>query len=128
MLFKALLETVPEFRSETRVFSPRSFVLSLYGQYAFGSQIGYPCRGGVDFFFVGVKRAKVHPCGFRGAEKLGGFCDLEWKKANGQVPCYRSEWECFRDPSEMFGPILYGLSHHWHFLKKLARDRPYFQI
>jgi MoaA/NifB/PqqE/SkfB family radical SAM enzyme len=127
MLFRALLETVAEFRGQTCVFSPRSSLLSLYRSYADGSTSGYPCRGGVDFFFIDSQGANVYPCGFRGTENLGDFCALDRAKMDPKASCQRCDWECFRDPSEMFGPILHSLSRPWDFIQKLARDRLYYQ-
>jgi sulfatase maturation enzyme AslB (radical SAM superfamily) len=52
LLFKALFDTIPLFRSKIRIFSPRSSLYSLIRQYTVGKEYCYPCRGGSDFFFV----------------------------------------------------------------------------
>lgn len=127
MLFKALLETVPEFRSRTRVFSPRCSLMSLYRHYGGDTANGYPCRGGIDFFFIESKDADTYPCGFRGMENLGDFCILDRRSGEHCQPCRQCDWECFRDPSELFGPLLQAVTDPWGLLGKIAHDRFYLQ-
>jgi hypothetical protein len=127
VLFKAVADTVPEFRSQIRVFSPRSSLYALYHQYNGGSQNRpYPCRGGIDFFFIDSKDGNTYPCGFRGGENLGKLWAMNGRRAHAD--CRLCDWECFRDPSELFGPVLEGLSSPLSLLKRFKDDRRYFGI
>ncbi|GLI34683.1 radical SAM protein [Desulforhabdus amnigena] len=128
MLFRALMETVPEFRSKSRIFSPRCSLDSLYRQYAQGTMSDYPCRGGIDCFFIDSKDGNAYPCGFRGKENLGDFCELDREKLNREPFCHHCDWECFRDPSEMFGPILHARRNPFGLLKNIANRGSYFKI
>jgi hypothetical protein len=38
------------------------------------------------------------------------------------------DWECFRDPSEFFGPILQALRNPLELLRRIQRDRDYFRL
>jgi MoaA/NifB/PqqE/SkfB family radical SAM enzyme len=124
-LYKALLETVPKFRSELRIISPLSSLYALYHQYAHTSEPPYPCRGGIDFFFVDAREGNTYPCGYRGNENLGKLWNLDLSALDTQTACVRCDWECFRDPSELFGPILHGLSHPVDLFRKFRRDPQY---
>ena len=107
MLFQALLDTIPEFRPEIRIFSPLCALHTLASAYREGAEDNsYPCRGGIDFFFVAASDGNTYPCGYRGNENLGKFYDPEFKPAASDFQCRQCDWECFRDPSELFGPIL----------------------
>lgn len=125
MLFRALLEVVPEFRARTRAFSPRCSLISLYRKYAGDAVAGYPCRGGIDFFFIDSGDANTYPCGFRGMEKLGDFCLLDRGARDRNTPCRQCDWECFRDPSELFGPLIELVSRPWGLVKKCLYDHWY---
>lgn len=128
MIFKALLDTVPEFRSRIRIFSPCCSLHALSRHYQDHPQAAYACRGGKDFFFIDSKGANAYPCGYRGNECLGKY----WEMVEGQRPeegsCYRCDWECFRDPSELFGPILHGLSAPLDLARRVAMDRKHFLL
>lgn len=128
LLFKALLETVPEFRSKIRLFSPLTSLYALYSQYADNFKVPYPCRGGIDFFFIDAKDGNTYPCGYRGNENLGKYWDMDWNALGHKAVCYNCDWECFRDPSELLGPFLYGISHPLDLLKKIKRDSYYFRL
>ena len=116
MLFAALKTVIPQFRSKIRIFTPLCSVEALIRQYGIGSNASggrakhtYGCRGGVDFLFVNAADGHVYPCGYRGNEDLG--C-METLNVSNLVPlveaeaCRQCDWECFRDPSELFGPLL----------------------
>lgn len=127
LLFRALYETIPEFRGELRIFSPRSSLRALVRSYATGEPQGYPCRGGVDFFFVDCKDMNTYPCGYRGSENLGKFWDLDL----GALPapdCRRCDWECFRDPSEMLGPVMQALRNPLALARSIRRDTEAFKV
>jgi MoaA/NifB/PqqE/SkfB family radical SAM enzyme len=128
LLFKALLETLPEFRSQIRIFSPRTSLYALYRQYSNDSEIPYSCRGGIDFFFIDAKDGNTYPCGYRGNENLGKFWGMDRDTLDHKAVCYKCDWECFRDPSELLGPLLYGLSRPLDLFKKMKRDGYYFRL
>lgn len=123
LLFKALLETIPEFRSRIRIFSPRASVYALYRQYDGGADPPpYPCRGGIDFFFVNARDGDTYPCGYRGRENLGKFWDLDPASRRDAPPCTACDWECFRDPSELFGPLLDAASRPRDLIRRVWKD------
>ncbi len=105
-MFKALLDTIPEFRHRLRIFTPRSAVHVLMRQSVGLDQGRFPCRGGLDFFFLGADDMNVYPCGYRGEESLGKFWDLDLRTRGREEECERCDWECFRDPSVLAKPLL----------------------
>ncbi|MBI1320543.1 MAG: radical SAM protein [Candidatus Hydrogenedens sp.] len=129
MLFKALFETVPEYRGDLRIFSPRSSLLSLMRQYEDGAKAeGYGCRGGVDFFFVNSVDGNTYPCGYRGNESFGKFEDLDLAKIDRKASCTDCDWECFRDPSELVGPLLEGVHNPFALAARWMRDPEFFKL
>ena len=131
LIFKALSETIPEFRSKIRLFSPRTSLLALsrqYGGYKDFCYAPYPCRGGSDFFFVDARNGHAYPCGYRGGESLGKLWELKNGANRMNAECTLCDWECFRDPSELFGPIFQLLSDPLRLQKKLRRDKHYFRL
>lgn len=127
-MFKALLDTVPEFRSRIRVFSPRSSIYALSRYYETGTQSIHPCRGGIDFFFIDSKDGDTYPCGYRGLENLGKYWDPGWHSARNQSPCRRCDWECFRDPSELFGPLLHAFSNPLTLAARVRKDPMFYRL
>jgi sulfatase maturation enzyme AslB (radical SAM superfamily) len=123
-LFKALRLSTERFRHQIRIFTPQCALYSLSRQYAEQADHTYPCRGGVDYFFIGSQDALSYPCGYRGKDALGKF---EQGKRSTVTNCRLCDWECFRDPSEMFGPIHQFLSEPLKLLQKLKRDRAFFE-
>lgn len=110
-IFRALMDTIPLYRSQIKIFTPLVSLYSLVRQYGGEETFSLPCRGGVDFFFIDAKEGNTWPCGYRGEENLGKFYDLDLKK-NGQEPFCRScDWECFRDPSEQVGFLVKYVRH-----------------
>jgi hypothetical protein len=129
ILFKAVADTIPEFRSQIRVFSPRSALYALYRQYnGHSGGASYPCRGGIDFFYVDSKDGDVYPCGFRGSENLGKLWAMNGNGYENKAHCRLCDWECFRDPSELFGPVLEGLSFPLNLLKRFRKDKLHFRL
>ena len=55
---------------------------------------------------------------------MGPFETLDIK-AVPRGECRECDWECFRDPSEMFAPVLYGLSNPLQMIKKMMKDPDY---
>jgi len=47
-LFRALIDTIAEFRHRIRIFSPRSSLHALVQQYGGGLEFAYPRRDGVE--------------------------------------------------------------------------------
>jgi uncharacterized Fe-S cluster-containing radical SAM superfamily protein len=121
LLFKALLDTIPRFRSRIRIFSPLTSLYVLYREYAgVTSSRAYPCPGGIDFFFVNCRDGNTYPCGYRGSENLGPFEDLA---PTGQNPfCLACDWECFRDPAELGGPVAEALTRPARLAGKIIQD------
>jgi MoaA/NifB/PqqE/SkfB family radical SAM enzyme len=111
MLFKALIATITRFRSKLRIFSPLSSLEAFVRQYTTDTveKDSFGCRGGIDFFFVNAADGHVYPCGYRGNEDFGRLEDLNLRKLTPPTEsdaCRQCDWECFRDPSELFGPLL----------------------
>jgi len=128
ILFEALFRTIPEFRHRLRIFSPRTSLRALFRSYAGKSDEPYPCRGGLDAFFVDSRGGDTYPCGYRGGENLGKLWMLDTGRQNGMAACRLCDWECFRDPSELFGPLLQARSSPIELIKKFRRDPEYFSI
>jgi hypothetical protein len=105
-LFAALRDVIPEFRAQIRIFTPLSSVDGLMAEYSSSLPRpgGYACRGGVDFVFVDT-RGHAFPCGYRGDEDLGSFAALDFSRLERVPHCRLCDWECFRDPSELMGPV-----------------------
>lgn len=130
LLYRALADTVPAFRTRLRIVTPLSSLHSLMRQYSDPSAPGYGCRGGSDYLFVDCVDGVAYPCGYRGAEPLGPVWKLNQQalRANGKANCRRCDWECFRDPSELFGPFLQGLSRPMEMLRHYRDDNRFFQL
>jgi hypothetical protein len=126
-LFQALYEVIPEYRSRLRIFTPRSSLLSLVRQYVGEGMVAYPCRGGKDFFFVDACNLETFPCGYRGKESLGKFCEFDFKQGGQDEACRKCDWECFRDPSELTGPLLDLTRQPTRLIQKLITDRQWVQ-
>jgi MoaA/NifB/PqqE/SkfB family radical SAM enzyme len=107
LLYSALAEAVEEHRGRLRIFTPLSSLAALTREHGHGAP-GYPCRGGLDYFFVDAS-GDTFPCGYRGDENLGPFVRLDPARLPEGQPCRSCDWECFRDPSELLGPVT-GLS------------------
>jgi hypothetical protein len=128
ILFSALSETIPKYRGKLRIFTPRSSLHALVGQYRRGAEFSYPCRGGLDFFFVDAKSGGIYPCGYRGSEELGGFPALAEVRRQNAPTCRKCDWECFRDPSEMAGPLLELFESPLKLFRRAIRDPGFFRL
>ena len=106
LLFKALAETIGKYRPIIRIFSPVASLMALHGDYSNGHKESRPCLGGIDYFFVDAEDGNTYPCGFRGNENMGKFYDLDMKSIDRKAACRLCDWECFRDPSELFWPFM----------------------
>jgi MoaA/NifB/PqqE/SkfB family radical SAM enzyme len=128
LIFQALFDTLPEFRARIRVFSPRSSLYALYRRYQNGKESPYPCLGGKDFFFIDARDGNTYPCGYRGHENYGKLCDPQFGPPENPAPCRRCDWECFRDPSELFGPLLQARSDPLSLAAEIRRDPLFYRL
>ena len=122
-LFTALFDVIPEFRPRIRIFTPRSSLSSLIRQHNGGDDQAYACRGGREFFFIDAKNGCAFPCGYRGTENLGNYPDLAAVARHEAQECRKCDWECFRDPSEMFGPLQDLFMRPARLVSRLVNDR-----
>ena len=127
-LYRALFDTIPEFRGRIRIFSPRSSLLSLMRQHTEGTARTAPCRGGIDYFFVDAQRGHAFPCGFRGHEDLGPYWQLDFSQPPAQPTCRKCDWECWRDPSELSEPGVMAASRPWRLLTRAVSDPEYARV
>jgi MoaA/NifB/PqqE/SkfB family radical SAM enzyme len=123
-LFRALACAIQAFRGKIRIFSPLCAIEALIRQYS-GTQTPptYGCHGGIDFFFVNAADGHAYPCGYRGNEDLGWLWEIPSgrpKPLKEKDACRQCDWECFRDPSELFGPLLASVSNPVGLLRRLA--------
>lgn len=121
-LFRALRDTVPRHRSDLRIFTPLCAVHALVRQYAQPAKQPRPCLGGVSFFYVD-RHGDCFPCGYRAGENMGPFWKLSEATLDSKPHCQACDWECFRDPSELLGPLgdLTTMPSGW--LRLLTADR-----
>lgn len=123
-LMRALSAAIQAYRSRIRIFTPLSSLYALMRQYEGNGTHVYPCRGGVDYFYMNAADGHVYPCGYRGQDDLGDFRRMSrLPDPNACRECYLCDWECFRDPSQFMGPILDSARSPWS-LWRLHRDDP----
>ncbi|MCA9406422.1 MAG: radical SAM protein [Candidatus Omnitrophica bacterium] len=127
-LYEALLDIIPQYRSKIRIFTPLSSLYALKRQYEGKSALNYPCRGGVDFFFIDSKDGQTYPCGFRGNESFGNYEDMDMDTIDRKAFCTKCDWECFRDPSVLFGPALEGLNDPVGLFRRHANESRFFEL
>ena len=128
LLFQAMFDTIPEFRHRLRIFTPRCALRALIRHYNDEPDDSYACRGGIDFFFIDAKDMNTYPCGFRGEENLGKFWDLNMAQLDQSAWCKQCDWECFRDPSELIGPILDITQHPIKLANRFLQDKIYAKL
>ena len=126
LLFDTLLKVIRVHRSRLRIFAPLCSLHALTQQFTHGAR-GYACRGGIDFFFIDAVRGHTFPCGYRGREDLGPFGPADQGRGADKVACYQCEWECFRDPSELTGPIRELLHQPLSLVRRTRRDHAFFR-
>lgn len=127
LLFKAMLETIPAFRSRLRIFSPLCALHTL-SQYHDEKKIQpFPCRGGLDYFFINAADGMTYPCGYRGKDNLG---DYRYAHPVSKKPqdCILCDWECFRDPSELFGILTQGLRNPLSLVTTHSRSGEFYRL
>ena len=127
-LFQALSDCIPNHRDKLRIFTPRCSIHALLKQYQGHAELSSPCRGGKDFFFVDSASGQTFPCGYRGEEKLGFMWELDTTSCATSPPCRRCDWECFRDPSELFAPLLQFRQAPLQLLRRLCADPNFFKL
>jgi MoaA/NifB/PqqE/SkfB family radical SAM enzyme len=129
LLYRALYDTIPEYRAKIRIFSPRASLLALQrdleGNSSFESS---GCRGGVDYFFVDARDGNAYPCGYRGQENLGKFWEVDLQTRSSPASCKSCDWECWRDPSELIGPLLGLRTDPLQWIRRSFRDPEYFKV
>lgn len=122
MIFKALNDTIPKFRDRIRIFTPRTALHALTRSYEDPSYRPYACQGGVNYFFIDSVAGDTFPCGYRGNENFGKI----WKRGGlpeeTDLECRKCDWECFRDPSELMGPVIDLFSCPVSLIEKSIRD------
>lgn len=126
-LLQALYDCIPKQRDKIRIFTPRCSLYALLNQYQGQEKLTAPCRGGIDFFFVDSRDGHAYPCGYRGDEDLGEFTALDINALKSETDCRRCDWECFRDPSELFSPLLDLRTAPTRLFKRFAKDRQFFK-
>ena len=83
---------------------------------------------GIDFFFVDARKGHTFPCGYRGNEDHGPLYDLRLPVDACSNSCHLCDWECFRDPSELFGPILQAVTHPAQLAGRIQADPLFFKL
>lgn len=126
IIFQALFDTIPNFRGALRIFSPRCSLYSLIKKYEHEQPFLFPCRGGVDFFFVECEKGMIHPCGY--IDDPSDEMPFLGKRFGTIVNCEKCEWECFRDPSDVLGPFADFFSHPFKLMAKVMREPQFFKL
>lgn len=127
-MLQALSDCIPTHRDKLRIFTPRCSIHTLLNQYRGQEELTTACRGGIDFFFVDSRNGHTYPCGYRGEEDLGEFANLDLKKLKTKEDCRRCDWECFRDPSELFSPLLDLRTSPLQLLRRFRQDSDFFRL
>lgn len=121
-MFKALMDTIPKFRKRIRIFTPLVSLYSLIKQFEGQENFSYPCRGGIDFFFIDAADGYTYPCGYRGNENMGRFYELNINSLKAKPFCKSCDWECFRDPSELMGYVIQALHNPFGYIANRNKD------
>jgi MoaA/NifB/PqqE/SkfB family radical SAM enzyme len=123
VLFQALYDTISYYRSKIRIFTPIASIYTLMNFYGNNRAIEYPCRGGIDFFYLDAQNGHVYPCGYRSEDDLGEIWDIDLEALQLQKPkCLKCDWECFRDPTELLEPLIDIYHHPLSSIKKMLAD------
>jgi hypothetical protein len=79
----------------------------------------YGLDGLFKFLYVGrISREK----------DLWKLWDLDLASRRAAPRCTECDWECFRDPSELFGPVIDALAYPLRLLRRFRRDPEYFRL
>jgi MoaA/NifB/PqqE/SkfB family radical SAM enzyme len=110
LVFQALLETIPAFRKSIRIFTPLSALYALSREDS--RNLLFPCLGGICFFYMDCRDGHIYPCGYRGDEDMGvSVAELKTEPGCRKPFCKKCHWECFMDPSQLFGMFRYVIRH-----------------
>jgi hypothetical protein len=123
LVFQALLETIPVYRKSIRIFTPLSALYALSRESP--RKLLFPCLGGICYFYMDSRDGHIYPCGYRGDEDMGASVAELRKSQDTQKPfCEKCHWECFMDPSQLFGILRYLIRHPFkgYFGKSLDRQ------
>ena len=121
LVFGALLDVIPSYRKLIRIFTPLSVLYAL-SRPAKEKPL-FPCLGGICYFYMDSRDARIYPCGYRGAEDLGSSIGAIRNRKKADTPfCGRCHWECFRDPSQLFGIARYLVRHPFRQLSGRGLD------
>jgi MoaA/NifB/PqqE/SkfB family radical SAM enzyme len=126
-LFSALRDTIPAHRDKIRIFTPRCSLHAMIQQYSGRPELSSACHGGQDFFFVDSQTGHAYPCGYRGNEDLGPMAQMDEGRCTIE-DCRLCDWECFRDPSELFSPFVALRKHPLRLIQRLRRDPEFFRL
>ncbi len=126
LIFRVLQAVIPRYRSRIRIFTPLSSLYALEKQLEQEEDFSFPCRGGIDYFFVSARDAMLYPCGYRGEENMG--CCPELPNTARSSPCRLCEWECFRDPSELTGPLMMAWHQPGKLWDRFRQDKTYARL
>ncbi|MGB8450738.1 MAG: radical SAM protein [Anaerocolumna sp.] len=124
-MFRALMDTIPKFRHRIRIFTPLVSLYSLIQQFEGKNNFSYPCRGGIDFFFIDAADGNTYPCGYRGNENMGKFYELDVNALKAKSFCKACDWECFRDPSELIGHVIHSVHYPFDYMTNRNKDSKY---
>jgi MoaA/NifB/PqqE/SkfB family radical SAM enzyme len=102
ILYKVIFDVVRKYRNKIKIFTPLVSIKNLIKEYENKKSMG--CFGGDCFFFVDTT-GKVYPCGFKEEKSFGDFLYFEDNIAS-KNDCKDCDWECFRDPSALFNPLV----------------------
>jgi len=109
LIFMALMETIPKFRKKIRIFTPLSV---LYAMSNDDSSLSFSCFGGIRYFYIDSRNGHIYPCGFLGDQDMGEDIGAAVTRHGREKPyCMKCHWECFRDPSQLFGIARYIIKH-----------------
>ena len=134
LIFQAMYDALGEYRDKLRIFSPKTSLYMLINQYRQSlsspnyKDYGYPCRGGIDYFFIDAQTKETWPCGFRSSNTLGQYQNVDMSKIDTKVDCRRCDWECFRDPSELLGPALDIKKSKLNLFRRKLTDKTHYDL
>lgn len=126
LIFKALLSVIPTYRPRLRIFSPLCNIYTLQKVYSGEQVTPFPCRGGLDYHFINAGDGMTYPCGYRGGENLGDY--REGISSSSKKNCSLCDWECFRDPSELMGPLNHIVHNPLSLFTKYRRDSTFYKL
>lgn len=127
LIFTAMLDVIPEYRDKLRIFSPLSALHTLKKVFSGDNIRPFPCKGGLDYFFINAGDGNTYPCGYRGKDNLGDY-RFDVPALADRTSCNRCDWECFRDPSELMGPMVHGLRNPLSLITRYRRDSEFYSL